>query len=323
MIFVIFMIAPVILAILALFTQIGVIAIQWKYPPQGKFIDVSGARLHIVEIGPNVPSEVPIVMIAGANSSLETIRRPLGDLLAKNHRVILIDRPGQGWSTRERLEDSTPAIQARMIDQALGKMGIARAIFVGHSWGGALVPAIALENPQRVAGLVMISPVLYGWRGPIGTLTDIATAPLIGPLMAYTVILPTGWYFLEGGMQYVFYPQSPPANFTYDTASPMILRPKAFLNNAWDLKTLKAAMVKQSPNYPKITAPIVIVAGDSDLVVSTEVHARAFAKAMPRAKLIVMPGVGHMPQVANPKLIADEIDAMIARSRTATAAAAN
>jgi pimeloyl-ACP methyl ester carboxylesterase len=321
MIFVIVMIAPAILAMLALFTQIGVVAIQWKYPPQGKFVDVPGARLHVVEIGPNVPGEVPIVMIAGANSSLETIRRPLGDLLAKSHRVILIDRPGQGWSTRERLEDSTPAIQARMIDQALGKLGIARAILVGHSWGGALVPALALENPQRVAGLVMISPVLYGWRGPIGTLTDVATAPIIGRLMAYTVIMPAGWYFLEGGMQYVFYPQSPPAHFTYDTASPMILRPTAFLNNAWDLKTLKAAMVKQSPNYPKITAPIVIFAGDSDLVVSTEVHAQAFAKAMPRAKVIVLPGVGHMPQVANPKLIADEIDAMIARSHPAAAAA--
>ncbi len=323
MIFVIVMIAPAIWRCWRCSPQIGVIAIQWKYPPQGKFVDVPGARLHVVEIGPNVPGELPIVMIAGANSSLETIRRPLGDLLAKSHRVILVDRPGQGWSTRERMEDSTPAIQARMIDQALGKLGIARAIFVGHSWGGAVLPALALENPQRVAGLVMISPVLYGWRGPIGTLTDVATAPVIGSLMAYTVILPTGWYFLEGGMQYVFYPQSPPANFTYDTASPMILRPRAFLNNAWDLKTLKAAMVKQSLSYPRITAPIVIVAGDSDLVVSTEVHARAFAKAMPRAKLIVLPGVGHMPQVAKPQLISDEIDAMIAHSRAATAAAAN
>ncbi|MBX9711469.1 MAG: alpha/beta hydrolase [Xanthobacteraceae bacterium] len=317
------MIAPAILAMLALFTQVGVFAIQLRYQPRGKFVDVPGARLHVVDIGPSSPGEMPIVMIAGANSTLETIRRPLGDLLAKNHRVILIDRPGQGWSTRERLEDSTPAIQARMIDQALGKLGIARAIFIGHSWGGAVLPALALENPQRVAGLVMISPVLYGWRGEIGTLTDVATAPVIGSLMAHTVILPTGWFYLEGGMQFVFYPQTPPANFTTDTQAPMILRPDTFLNNAWDLKTLKAAMVKQSPSYPKITAPIVIVAGDSDLVVSTEVHARAFAKAMPRTKLIVLPGVGHMPHVVNPKLVIDEIEAMISRSRAATAAAAN
>lgn len=315
--------AVFVLALLVLGTQASVFALEWKYPPQGKFVDVAGARLHVVDIGPSAPGEMPVVMIAGASSSLETIRRPLGDLLAKNHRVIMIDRPGQGWSSRKRREDSTPAIQARMIDEALGKLGIARAVFVGHSWAGAVLPAIALENPQRVAGLVMISPVTHEWRGPIGTLTDAATTPVIGPLMAYTVIMPVGWFMLDNGMRFVFYPQSPPDHFTNDTQAPMVLRPQAFLNNAWDLKTLKAAMVKQSPNYPKITAPVVIVAGDADLVVSTQVHAQAFAKDVPQTKLIVLPDVGHMPQVAAPKLIVAEIEAMIGRTKSAKAAAAN
>ncbi len=319
----ILMIVPVVLVALAVLTQLGTIALGWIYPPAGKFIDVPGARLHVVDIGPSAPGELPIVMIAGANSSLATIRKPLGDMLAVKHRVILIDRPGQGWSTRERLEDSTPAIQARMIDQALGKLGIARAVFVGHSWGGAVLPALALENPQRVAGLVMISPVTHPWRGEIGTLTDVATMPVIGSLMAHTVIMPTGFFLLDSGMRFVFYPQQPPDNFTFGTQAPLILRPNAFLNNAWDLKTLKASMVKQSPNYRKITAPVVVVAGDADLVVSAEVHARAFAKAVPHAKLIILPGVGHMPQATNSKLIFYEIETMVARVRVSTAAAAD
>ncbi len=323
MFFVLFMIAPVVLVMLALLTQAGTVVLGWIYPPQGQFVDVPGARLHVIDIGPSAAGELPVVMIAGANSSLVTIRKPLGDLLAAKHRVILIDRPGQGWSTRARLEDSTPAIQAHMVDQALGKLGIARAIFVGHSWAGAVLPAIALENPQRVAGLVMISPVTHPWQGEIGTLTDVATMPVIGSLVAYTVIMPAGFFFLDSGMRFVFYPQSPPRNFTFGTQAPLILRPSAFLNNAWDLKTLKAAMVKQSPNYAKITAPTVVVTGDADLVVSAEVHARPFANAVPHAKLIVLPGVGHMPQVTNAKLIFDEVEAMIARSRASAAAAAN
>lgn len=321
MFFVLFLIVPALLVMLALLTQAGTVLLGWVYPPQGQFVDVPGARLHVVEIGPNVPGELPVVMIAGANSSLATIRKPLGDNLSAKHRVILIDRPGQGWSTRDRLADSTPAIQARMIDQALAKLGIARAIFVGHSWGGAVLPAIALENPQRVAGLVMISPVTHPWRGEIGTLTDVATMPVIGSLMANTVIMPTGFFLLESGMRFVFYPQSPPDNFTFGTRAPLILRPSAFLNNAWDLKTLKAAMAKQAPDYPKIKAPAVVIAGDADLVVSAEVHARAFAKAVPHARLIILPGVGHMPQVTNARLVADEIEAMIARLRTLAAAA--
>ena len=46
------------------------------------------------------------------------------------------------------LEDSTPEIQARMIDEALAKLGVASAIFVVHSWAGALGARIALDYPQ-------------------------------------------------------------------------------------------------------------------------------------------------------------------------------
>ena len=42
-------------------------------------------------------------MLHGASSNLEVMRQPVGERLAKTHRVILIDRPGHGWSTREQL----------------------------------------------------------------------------------------------------------------------------------------------------------------------------------------------------------------------------
>src|ERR1700723_998910 len=118
------------LAVLALITQAGVMALQHAWPAQGRRIEVVGATLNVIEIGPRDPAGPPVVMIHGASSNLETMRQPLGDLLAKNHRVILIDRPGHGWSPRVRLEDSTPAIQGRMIDEALGKLGIGPAILV-------------------------------------------------------------------------------------------------------------------------------------------------------------------------------------------------
>ena len=58
--------------------------------------------LHVVDIGPRDAAGPAIVMIHGASSNLESMRQPLGDRLARNHRVILIDRPGHGWSTRAR-----------------------------------------------------------------------------------------------------------------------------------------------------------------------------------------------------------------------------
>src|SRR5580698_8402262 len=135
------------LAILALITQAGVVAIQLKYPAQGRMIEVAGATLHVVEIGPREAAGPAIVMIHGASSNLESMRRPLGEMLAAKHRVILIDRPGHGWSTRAREEDSTPAIQGRMIEEALEKLGVGPIILVVHSWAGALGAWMALEYP--------------------------------------------------------------------------------------------------------------------------------------------------------------------------------
>ena len=147
------------LVVLALVTQIGVLLAQRAYPGQGRMVEVAGGALHIVDIGPRDAAGQPIVMLHGASSNLEVMRQPVGERLAKNHRVILIDRPGHGWSTRVRLEDSTPEIQARMIGEALAKLGVNRAVFVVHSWAGALGGRIALDYPQAVAGLVMLAPV--------------------------------------------------------------------------------------------------------------------------------------------------------------------
>src|SRR5262245_17114181 len=89
------------LLVLAVITQIGVALIERWYPPAGRFVDVTGGRLHVVEIGPKDAASLPVVLIHGASSNLNAMREPLGERLSRNHRVIMIDRPGHGWSTRE------------------------------------------------------------------------------------------------------------------------------------------------------------------------------------------------------------------------------
>ena len=311
------------LAVLALITQAGVLALQRAYPAQGKTIEVAGAKLNVVDIGPRDAVGPPIVMVHGASSNLEVMRRPLGDMLAKNHRVILIDRPGHGWSTRARAEDSTPAIQGRMIDEALEKLGVGQSIFVVHSWSGALGALMALDFPQRVAGLVMLAPVAYPWPGGVGWYNRVVTIPVFGSLLAYTVTLPLGFFLAEPGARGVFLPQIMPDDFVGNTATPLLLRPREFLANARDLVTLKAAVAEQAPRYPCISVPTVVITGEIDKTVSTNRHSRPFAKAVPNAKLIVLPDVGHMVQNAAPELVISEIDAMIGKIAHRAAGAAN
>jgi pimeloyl-ACP methyl ester carboxylesterase len=312
-----------VLGILALVTQAGVLWVQRAHPAPGVMVEVAGASLHVVELGPRDAAGPAIVMLHGASSNLEAMRRPLGEQLAKSHRVILIDRPGHGWSSRARLEDSTPEIQGRMIADALAKLGIGQAIFVAHSWAGALGLRMALDYPDRVAGLVVLTPVAYPWPGGVGRYNKLVAMPVIGPLLAYTVTLPLGALLVVPGARVVFAPQTMPDNYVRDTATMLLLRPREFLANAHDLVTLKAAVAEQAPRYAEIKSPITIISGDgSDKTVSTHIHSQPLAATVPNAKLIVLPGVGHMVQNAAPDRVISEIEAMIGRTMPSAEATA-
>ena len=310
------------LAMLALITQAGVFMLERLYPAQGRQIDVTGAALNVVELGPRDAAGPPILLLHGASSNLETLRKPLGEILARHHRVILIDRPGHGWSPRGRETDSMPAVHARMIEEALAKLNTGPVIVVVHSLAGALGARMALDFPERVAGLVMLAPVTHPWFGGVGWYNKVVTMPVIGRLLAHTITLPLGLMLAEQGARNVFLPQAMPENFVKGTATPLLLRPREFLANARDLVTLKQAVAEQAPRYAAIRTAVTVIAGDVDKTVSTSIHSRPFAATVPNAKLIVLPGVGHMIQNAAPDLVASEIEAMTARIGQGKSAAA-
>ena len=210
-----------------------------------------------------------------------------------------------------------------MIDEALEKLGVGRSILVVHSWSGALGALLALDYPQRVAGLVMLAPVAYPWPGGVGWYNKVVTTPVIGRLLAYTITLPLGFFLAEPGARGAFLPQIMPQNFVRNTATPLLLRPREFLANARDLVTLKAAVAEQAPRYPDIAVPAVVISGAEDKTVSTNIHSRPFATAVPNAKLIVLPEVGHMVQNAASGLVITEIDDMIGKIARRADAAAN
>ena len=310
------------LAALALVTQAGVIVVQHLFPARGKAIEVAGATLNVLDIGPKDAAGPPIVLIHGASSNLEMMRRPLGERLAADHRVILIDRPGHGWSSLAGEDASTPVAQGRMIEEALQKLDVGPVILVVHSWAGALGARMALDYPARIAGLVMLAPVAYPWPGGVSWYNTLVTQPAIGPLLAHTITLPLGYFLMEPGAREVFLPQIKPDNFITDTATPLLLRPREFLANARDLVKLKQAVTEQASRYPEISAPTVVISGDADKTVSTNIHSRPFAAAVPNARLIVLPGVGHMVQNAVPDLVVREIEAVADLASRNNAAAA-
>jgi pimeloyl-ACP methyl ester carboxylesterase len=273
----------------------------------------------VVELGrPDAP---PVLLLHGASGNLGDIRLALGERLAARYRVILVDRPGHGWSDRpDGAEDASPARQAVLIRQALIKIGVTRSIVVGHSWSGALATAYTLAYPDAVSGLVLLAGVLYPWPGGVAWINNLVATPVIGPLVAYTVIMPLGYFMMTPGVDAVFSPEVPPPDYVERTGARMILRPNEFIANAQDLAGLKAFVTAQAPRYGEIKVPVAIIAGDADRVVYTDIHSRGIAKVLPDATLTVLPGVGHMVGFAAPDAVTRAVDEVAAKAKAKTKA---
>jgi pimeloyl-ACP methyl ester carboxylesterase len=299
----------------AVISLIGKLLIERAHPPRGRFIDIGGLRQHVVEIGTDAQDNAPpIVLIHGAGCNLEDMRLALGERLAARHRVILIDRSGLGWSERRVRRASSPAYQAAILRDVLDRLGVKRAIVVGHSWGGALAAAFALDHPQRLAGLVLLAPPLYPFPRRATWLYEVFAMPVFGWLYAHTLALPLGAPFIGMAMASAFLPQRPPRRYIRRSGVLLLLRPATFLANARDVADLKSNLKAQGARYNAITAPTLIMTGDRDLVVPPKHHAIACAAAVPNAKLVVLPGIGHMLHHAAADRVVAEIEALATRA---------
>src|SRR5262245_54680753 len=227
MILIVCLITVSVIALLAAITAAGVRTIERAYPPTGQFVDVNGGRLHVVDLDARAQSasgEPPVVLLHGASGNLDDMRLALGDRL--RHRVILVDRPGHGWSKRSPdVDGASPARQAAMLSEMLDRLGIERAVIVAHSFAGAVATALALDHPQRVAGLVLIAPALYPWSTGIAWYYSVASTPVIGSLFARTLALPVGALLMKPTVALVFAPQPAPPDYAQRAAIPLVLRP--------------------------------------------------------------------------------------------------
>jgi pimeloyl-ACP methyl ester carboxylesterase len=127
-------------------------------PPSGRFLQLDGVRLHYVERG----SGPPLVLLHGNGSMIEDFDTSgLIELASNNHRVIAFDRPGFGHTERPRNVVWSQAAQADLIGRALARLGVTRPLVLGHSWGASVAVALALQYPNLVQGLVLVSGYYY------------------------------------------------------------------------------------------------------------------------------------------------------------------
>lgn len=259
-------------------------------PPNGKFIEVDGVRLHYVERGIGQP----LVLLHGNGVSIDDLESSgLLDLAANHHRVIAFDRPGFGHSSRPRATVWTAEAQAALFHKALLQLGVPRFLLFGHSWGACVAVRLAADYPQAVAGLVLASGYNYpGFRADALSMGAPAV-PGFGDVLRYTVSPLLGWLMWPAMLRHLFGPAAVPAKFEAFPRD-MALRPSQLRASAAEAMLMIPAAYGASEKYGNLRMPVAIVAGEGDRIVDIDDQSSRLHDDIPGSTFRRIKGGGHM-----------------------------
>ena len=271
------------------------------YPPEGQFIRVDGRLVHAVVMG----SGPDLVLIHGASGNTRDMTFALAPRLAEHYRVIVLDRPGLGYTDRIGAGGASITEQAALLQSAAATLGATRPIVLGHSYGGAVALAWAVTRPDTLAALVSVAGAAKPWDAPLPPLYRLLSHPLLGPLAAplLTAFVPDS--YVENAVAEIFAPQEPPEGYLAHVGAPLTLRRETLRENALQRANLLSEVEALHTRYGEIAIPVEIVHGTADTTVGLAIHARPLADQVPGAHLAALDGIGHMPHhVATESVIA-------------------
>ena len=286
----------VVAAGLVLFAAWTARQVEKQVPPRGRFIDIDGARIHYLDEG----SGPALLLVHGLAGQMHNFTHSLFDRLKQDHRVVVLDRPGSGYSTRPTDASAALGAQVRTIAHFCQALGLERPLVVGHSLGGAVALALALNHPEQVAGLALLAPVSHpmGRVPPQFERLDVAS-PLIRRLMAWTLATPFSIANGELALATLFGPQPVASDFATKGGGLLSLRPCSYIGASGDLNAAEADLAEMPPRYRSLTLPVGILYGTDDRILDPAVHGKGLAEKLPDADLELIEGGGHMILIAS------------------------
>lgn len=294
------MIANVLLALgllaftlLALGTGLGVVvADAWEVNDLTRGVEentwawLDGEPVHYRVLGPE--EGAPVVLLHGRYvEGGFTWRETARSLSGMGLRVVVIDMPGFGHSTRSPDSDFTLAGQAMAVSRLLNELRLREATIVGHGWGGAVALEVARLQPQFVARLALISPVVHA--SPAPGWAPLARLPYVGRAAAWAIDAGGPLWRAQQRRAY-----GDPGSLTEAYRQGVLVRGRMY-------GTIEAleAMVPALDNAELVAAlgeirqPTLVICGAEDRIVGRRQYER-LVEALPDASLEVVPGAGHM-----------------------------
>jgi len=258
------------------------------------FVDVDGVRVHYQEAGDE--RNPALVLIHGFASSTLVWSKVFLRLAEQGFRVIALDMLGFGYSAKPRNGEYTIAGQAKLLTRLLDRLGIARALILGSSYGGAVAATCALDYPDRVEKLILVGTVNNN-RPLAYTLMRLFSSPLFGDVVSPLLI--GSRRLLRRRMKRVYDRHAWVLDERRVEARHLPLRAsgtqRAIIRTVrgWDAERI-------SRDAHLISQPTLLLWGENDREIPVADGERLHAE-IPGSRLIVFLNCGHLPHEEYPE----------------------
>ncbi|WP_300974153.1 alpha/beta fold hydrolase [Sphingomonas sp. LHG3406-1] len=264
-------------------------------PMDGRLVKAGPHRLHVTEQGEGRP----LLLIHGLGAQLRSFAQAMVDDLARDFRVIRVDRPGSGYSPRLASGSQHLTDQAEAIAALIDVLGLEKPILVGHSLGGALSLQVAERYPDKVGGLALVAPATR----PVHNVPEVfrglmVPLPLAG-LVSRTIAVPLGQAAQDKVLEQVFRPEPVPTDYLTAGGGALALRPGNIEAACGDLQLARSDADEMVARYPGMKIPTAILYGRGDNLLDWREHGEKTASEIPGARLTLVEG-GHMLPYTQP-----------------------
>jgi pimeloyl-ACP methyl ester carboxylesterase len=265
------------------------------------FADIDGVSVHYQEKG----TGKPLVLLHGFTSSTYSWK-DVFEPLSQNFRVIAVDLKGFGFSGKPDGDYSRRA-QATLVGHLLDYLKIEKAWLCGNSMGGEIALNFALQNPQRVAGLILIDSAGVNVTGSGSLAPRYLLLPVVGRVL--TALALTSDKLVRQGLEKSFYDQ------TKVTNERVAYYYRPLKTRGGQLAAVRARTQANEfpiePELERISMPTLIIWGAQDALIPLAAGYK-INKLIKESKLVIFDSCGHLPQEEMPARVVDEVTTFIA-----------
>ncbi len=279
-----------------------------KFPPFS-LVDVDGTQMHYHEAGEGAD----VLIIHGGSGTLhDFLLSPLYDVLIENYHVVIIDRPGLGYSETGPHAGAGP--QADLVYGLALELGLERPVLIGQSWGAGVAMIYAVQYPDELSGILMLGGHPYVWEEEVKEdfIYSLVEIPVLGDFLLNTIYTPLGAIVIGPSrfeQSTILAPLTEWPSAHAEAVLRMQLRPSHVRAQAWEFFHYEESLKTWQGRFNEVSVPIVYMVGGLDEGSLEQYEYMQLEHAS--TPLVLLPDADHFLWFAYPDEVANALDDLV------------